>query len=155
MTPRETAAYVERLVPGWGASLVMVALIAMIAIAYGAAFGAGLGWALFVAIAGIAALLAYRTAPRIEVTAQGLQAAGALLPWAHLGSVIPLDAAGMREARGLKADARRYLVLRPWAASGGVLVEVRDPQDPHPAWLLSSRQPIDLAAAITAANPAG
>ena len=147
--------YAERLVPGWGACLVTIGLIAMISIAYGVAFGASLGWALFSGLSIIAALIAFLAAPRIAVTPEGLCAGPARLPWGCVGSVVALDRNGMRQARGAGADARTYLVLRPWAAPGGVLVEVRDPQDPHPAWLITSRRPNALADAIALAHPAG
>jgi hypothetical protein len=142
------ASYVERLLPGWGACLVMVSVVAMISIAYGAAFGAGLGWTLFIGLAAGTGLLAYRTAPVIAVTEEGLRAGGAYLPWAFVGQVQSLDRDAMRSARGPGGDARNFIVLRPWAAAGGVLVEVQDNLDPHPAWLVSTRRPQSLVRAI-------
>jgi hypothetical protein len=148
----DLAAYVERLLPGWGACLVMACLIAMISIAYGSAFGAGLGWILFVGLAALGGLLAYRTAPVIAVAEEGLRAGGACLPWACLGQVSSLDREAMRSARGPGGDARNFIVLRPWAAAGGVLVEVQDPLDPHPYWLVSTRRPHALIHAISSAR---
>lgn len=152
MTP--AASYAERLVPGLAACLVIAGLIAMISIAYGAAFGSSLGWALFLGLSITLTLFAYFAAPRIAVTPEGLCAGAARLPWECVGSVVVLDRDGMRRARGAGADARTYLVLRPWAAPGGILVDVQDPQDPHPAWLITSRRPIALADAIASAHPA-
>jgi hypothetical protein len=43
-----------------------------------------------------------------------------------------------------------FVALRPWSAPAGVLVRLDDPEDPHPAWLFTSRHPVRLAAAITA-----
>ena len=45
----------------------------------------------------------------------------------------------------------RYLCQRGWLREG-VLAEVVDPLDPTPYWLVSSREPRRLAAAITAAG---
>jgi hypothetical protein len=52
----------------------------------------------------------------------------------------------LREA-GVDADARAYLVLRGYCG-GAVKVEVDDPGDPTPYWLVSSRRPLQLAAAL-------
>ena len=62
----------------------------------------------------------------------------------HLGAVQALDAEGARRAAGVEADARAYLLLRPYRKRA-VRVEVSDPADPTPYWLLSSRRPDDLA----------
>lgn len=150
-----TRRYAERLLPGWGACIVIAALMAMISVAYGAAFGPVLGWALFTGLVILGSFAIYRTSPAIAVTDEGLRAQGATLPWTCIGHVQALDRAQMRAARGPAGDARTYLVLRPWAAAGGVLVQVDDPADPHPAWLISSRNPNALAGAICAGHPAG
>lgn len=133
----------------------MLALIAMLAIAYGAAFGASLGWVLMTALMIGVGVLIYRSSPVIEVTQDTIAAGGARLPRQWAGSVRPLDATGMRTERGPDGDARRYVVLRPWAARGGVLIDNIDPHDPHPGWLLSSRRPQALAGIIAAQDPAG
>lgn len=155
MVTEADAGYVERLVPGWRASTVILGLISMISIAYGAAFGAGLGWGVFAGLSILIGFVVYRTAPAITVGPAGLRAGAALLPWACVGDVRELDRDALRLLRGPAGDARTYLVLRPWAASGGIRVEVVDPQDPHPVWLISSRHPKALARAIASRHQAG
>ena len=82
--------------------------------------------------------------------ADGVLVAGrARIPLGLIGQAVPLEAAQMRLARGRELDARAYLCLRGWIA-GGVRVELTDPADPTPYWLVSSRDPAGLAAAITA-----
>ena len=49
--------------------------------------------------------------------------------------------------RGTGLDARAYLVIRGWVHSV-VRVPITDPADPAPYWLLSTRRPTELAAAI-------
>lgn len=147
--------YRERLLPRWPAIAVILGLIAMLAIAYGAAFGATLGWLLASALTLAIGALAYRGSPTIEVTDEAITAGGARLPRQWAGQVRLLDSAGMRIERGPNGDARRYVVLRPWAARGGILLDNLDPQDPHPAWLLSSRDPQALASALGSPHPAG
>ncbi|NQX27533.1 DUF3093 domain-containing protein [Microbacteriaceae bacterium VKM Ac-2854] len=49
--------------------------------------------------------------------------------------------------RGPVLDARAYLVLRGWVKDV-VRIPVEDPADPTPYWLVSSRRPNDVVAAI-------
>ena len=48
------------------------------------------------------------------------------------------------------ADARAYLLLRPYRKKA-VKVSLSDPADPTPYWLVSTRRPDALAAALTRA----
>ena len=68
-----------------------------------------------------------------------------------LGRVRVLDRERMEALRGVEADVRAYLCQRGWVP-GGVVVEVVDPEDPVPYWLISSRKPQGLAAALERAN---
>jgi hypothetical protein len=66
----------------------------------------------------------------------------------HLGTVEALDAEQTRRTAGPEANARAYLVLRPYLKRA-VKVEITDPADPTPYWLVSSRRPEDLAGALS------
>jgi len=96
----------------------------------------------------IGALLVVST-PTVAAADGELVAGRARIPLGLVGAAVPLAAAQMRSARGPELDARAYLCLRGWI-SGGVRVELSDPADPTPYWLVSSRDPAGLAAAITA-----
>lgn len=67
----------------------------------------------------------------------------------HLGNIAALDATETRRIAGPDADARAYLLLRPYLKRS-VRVEVADPADPTPYWLVSSRHPEALATALAA-----
>jgi hypothetical protein len=54
---------------------------------------------------------------------------------------------------GPAADARAYLLLRPYLKRA-VKVQITDPADPTPYWLVSSRHPEALAGALNAARTA-
>ena len=56
-----------------------------------------------------------------------------------------------REALGPGADPRAFLFTRPFLSSV-VRVDLRDPADPHPYWLVSTRRPRQLAAALEEAR---
>jgi hypothetical protein len=97
-----------------------------------------------------AAFLTYGSA-RVEVAGGHLRAGRARIPLSYVGEVAPLDAAGMRRAAGVDADARAYLLLRPYLKRG-VRVEISDPADPTPYWLVSCRRPDQVVAAVEAAR---
>ncbi len=82
------------------------------------------------------------------VVAEGtLQAGRAKIPVSLLSDPVALDAARTRQVAGVEADARAYLLLRPYI-SRSVQVRVEDPADPTPYWLLSTRHPRTLAAVL-------
>ena len=101
-----------------------------------------------------------------EVAAAAALLTGALVTWALVaagvrvgvgdgevvaGAVTPLDAEQTRRARGPEADANAFLVLRPWVATA-VRVEITDPADPTPYWLVSTREPQRFATAASTAR---
>ncbi len=88
-------------------------------------------------------LIAYGSA-RIEVGDGVLRAGRARIELHHLGEATPLDADAARRLAGRDADARAYLLLRPYLKRG-VRVAIEDPADPAPYWLLSTRRPTELA----------
>jgi hypothetical protein len=83
----------------------------------------------------------------VRADAQGLTVGAAHLDSAHIGSVTPLDRVALRASLGPEADARAWLRTRPYV-DGGVRVEVNDPTDPVPYWLVSCRRPEAVAAAL-------
>jgi len=86
---------------------------------------------------------------RVVVRDGWFQAGRARIEAEHVGEVAALDAEQTRLVAGRDADARAYLLLRPYLHRA-VRVEVVDPADPTPYWLVSSRNPEALADALTA-----
>jgi hypothetical protein len=70
-----------------------------------------------------------------------------------VGPAVALDADAARSQAGVDADARAYLLLRPYLKLA-VLVPIEDPADPAPYWLVSTRRPRRLVAALDAARTA-
>lgn len=83
----------------------------------------------------------------VEAGADGFRVGSAHLPQAHVGAVEVLDSRAFRAELGPKADARAWLRTRPYI-DAGVRVAVADPSDPTPYWLVSSRHPEAVAAAL-------
>ena len=86
---------------------------------------------------------------RITVRDGELRAGRARIEARHLGEVTVLDADQTRRVAGVDADARAFLLLRPYLKRS-VRVAITDPADPAPYWLLSTRHPERLAGALTA-----
>jgi hypothetical protein len=95
----------------------------------------------------VAGLVSYGSA-RLEVGEGGFRAGRARIGPEHLGAAEPLDAEHTRRVSGREADARAFLLLRPYLKRA-VRVEITDPADPAPYWLVSSRRPEELAGALT------
>ncbi len=145
-----TTAYRERLrVPlRWWVQGTM--LIATLWLALVVAVPDLLAWA--VTAACLAALGAWFTSyggVGVEVVDGELRVGRAHIEAHHLGAVAALDAEQTRRTAGVEADARAYLVLRPYLHRA-VKVGIDDPRDPAPYWLISTRDPDRLAAAIGA-----
>jgi hypothetical protein len=102
-----------------------------------------------IALALMAAVLLGYGAARIEVADGELRAGRARIELHHLGTTVPLDADASRRLAGRDADARAFLLLRPYLKRA-VRVEITDPADPAPYWLVSSRHPDELARAVRA-----
>lgn len=90
---------------------------------------------------------------RARVTvADGVFTAGrAQVPVGLLTDPVALDEDATRAAVGREADARAYLLLRPYVRRS-VRIQVVDPADPTPYWLVSTRHPRRLVAALEAAT---
>lgn len=138
----------ERLVPGlgvfvsWLLIIPAVALV-MLPIKAEAAIPAAIGAYLVVAV------LFFAMSPTIEVRNGTLRAARASIPVAQLGEIEALGSDALRAAIGPGSDARNFLLVRGWIHSG-VKLEITDPNDPTPYWILTSRRPIALVEALEA-----
>ena len=84
----------------------------------------------------------------ITVDDEGLRVGRYRLEAAYLGEVVPHSAGATRDRLGRDADRRALLVVRGYIPTS-VEVAIADPADPHPYWLISTRRPDELAAALT------
>lgn len=138
----------ERLTPRPYVYLVVEALIAMISLAYGVPFGASVGWFVFIGASILAVWALLATSPSIEVTATHLRAGTARIERTAIASVQSMSGELFHLARGRNADPRRFSLLRAWHSGSGVIVTLDDPHDPHPAWILTTARPDELASAL-------
>ncbi|WP_028048572.1 DUF3093 domain-containing protein [Cellulomonas sp. URHD0024] len=97
-------------------------------------------------VGGLVALVS--TAPVVRVDGTTLYAGRAQIPLSLVGGVEALDATAARAELGPRLDARAYLCLRGWIHTA-VKVDLVDPLDPTPYWIVSTRRPAALAVALT------
>jgi Protein of unknown function (DUF3093) len=118
-----------------------------------AGFSVYVGIACYVVFCGgcAAALLALGHAT-IEVTSGELRVGASTLPLAVAGEVAALDEARTRALRGPSADPRAFLMVRPYLSTA-VYIEVTGEHQERPYWLIGTRRPTELAAAIERSRP--
>lgn len=86
---------------------------------------------------------------RISVDDAGLNVGRFHLGAEWIGDAEALRGEPARDAIGRDADTRDFLQTRPYI-DGLVRITLDDPADPHPHWLVSSRNPEELVSAIHA-----
>lgn len=91
------------------------------------------------------------TSPVVEVSSEQLTAGRARLPIAFIGEVTGHSGEEATLQRGQKLDARAWLMIRGWV-SPVLRIELTDAKDPTPYWLVSTRQPAAMVAAIAEAK---
>jgi hypothetical protein len=99
----------------------------------------------------VAALVAWGSA-RIEVSDGRLSAGRAVLPLGNAAEVVALDERQAAAMRGPQADPAAHLMLRPFLKRA-VYIAVQDPAGQVPYWLIGTRRPAELAAAIERCRP--
>ena len=157
-TATATSLYRERLAPPVTVHLIslLVGGAAALALSLWGPVAAGVGG---VVVASAISAVLVLTSPVIRVVGGGDQADGgapgtprlraghAVIPVDALGPGTALDAAGLREAMGPGADARAWVCHRPWIRTA-VLLPVVDVRDSTPYWLVCTRRPRQLLAAL-------
>lgn len=138
--------YVERLWLGPLGWVLLVAFATMVFVAF-VPVDLRVAGAVGVAVLAAGAAVLAGAAPRVEVRDGTFRAGGAHIPLTVLGTAVPLDAVATRSELGPRLDARAHLCLRGWIHTA-VRVEVSDPLDPTPYWIVSTRRPAELAASL-------
>jgi hypothetical protein len=150
-TPSSSTFYEERLrVPlRWWAVATMFWVSLLLAFLVAIPAPAALLFAAALGAAVVALLVSYGGA--VVGIADGMFRAGrARIPVHLLADPRPLDADRARAVAGIEADARAYLLLRPYVREA-VQVRVVDQADPTPYWLVATRHPVLLAEELSAA----
>lgn len=107
----------------------------------------GIGWGLGAALVSLAVVAlwfeGYGRVP-VAVDERGVTAGPSLLEWPYVGRAEALDPDQLSTAMHEGSNAAAYYLTRPYT-KGAVRIEVDDPADPHPYWLVSTRHPQRVA----------
>jgi hypothetical protein len=160
-SPRERATsqdvppeYAERLAVTWWAWPATLGLVALLSAEIFLGRSTPLGWLPYaILLPATAAALFGLSRVRIRVANGEFRVDDAHIPVRYIAEVNPLDGAAKRALLGPLAVPHVFVVQRPWI-SGGVRVVIDDPDDPTPYWVVSSRHPQELAAALIRARDA-
>ena len=132
---------------GW---LGLVGFAGSLALAYGAAAGAVVGWVTLGAGLAASAFIGLRLSRSVVLTGgttPRLQVGRAAIEVHLTGSATALEAATLLRARRAAESAGGF-----WAAPGwcpqAVVFTVQDESDPHAFWVVGSRRPQQLAQAL-------
>jgi hypothetical protein len=142
--------YRERLVPG-PMIFVISALLIPASLLVFLPINLTIGVVCAAVLYGTCVILLVISSPWIEVTEVALVAGRARLPLPNVGAATGYAGSDATQQRGPKLDARAWLVIRGWIAPV-VKVVVVDENDPTPYWLVSTRHPTDLIAALAQAK---
>jgi hypothetical protein len=94
-----------------------------------------------------AVLLTAGSRGRVQVRDGLLHVPGARIPVHLLGDGVVLDRESLRRQAGPMADRDAFLVSRPWLHTA-VRLMVVDPEDDTPYWIVGTRHPERLLAAV-------
>lgn len=133
-----------------------IGLVAVTALVVAQAVIVGAQWWLWLLVVVLPLLLAWLFvtvgSERIEVEADGqgggtLYAGRARLPFDAISRTAVVPATAKQAAMGRQLDPEAYVVHRGYVPTM-VIVVLDDPRDPTPYWLISTRDPEGLAAAL-------
>lgn len=151
MSPDTAVLFEEKLrVPlRWWVQATM--FLASIWLAFIVALPPAIAWgAAGVLTVGVVSLFLGYGAARVRVADGVFHAGRASISVELLSESVALDAETSRRLAGRDANARAFLLLRPYVKRAA-RVTVTDPNDPAPYWLVSTRRPEDLCAALVSA----
>ena len=145
--PIEDAVYVERLAvrPVWWVVALAIAVLGAGELA------AGFDWRVALIVLAAAAvptvtILVVLSRLTVRVDAVGIHAGGRTMTYDEMESVEALDPKATKAQAGPAADPAAFLVFRGYIPEA-VVVRPRDPR-PVPSWLVSSRRPAQIVAAV-------
>jgi hypothetical protein len=86
---------------------------------------------------------------KLIVSATELSIRGAHIPLGYVSDAVALDARTLRRVIGREGDPLAFVAIRPWIGPG-VQLQLDDPDDATPYWVVSTRHPLDVAELLRA-----
>lgn len=138
--------YQERVLPKWSSFLPLLIVYPTFWLTM-APFNAVLGSIFGVAATIVIAVIMVAKSPKIVITTSEIRVGRAHISTKLLGNASVVEKQHQFSAKGPQLDARAYLSLQP-SVSGLIRLDLKDPNDPTPYWLFSSRKPALVAELI-------
>lgn len=132
--------------PIWVLAFIYFLLLSLV-IALWAAFDNTVAFTSFVAATIAIIYIAYAMRSTITFDGEELRIDRAHIESKYLGKVAILDSEAMRLLRTRDADPAAYLAIKFWTPTG-IKIEVIDPRDPTPYWLITSKRGEEIAALL-------
>ena len=132
--------------PIWVLGFIYFLLLSLV-IALWAAFDNTVAFTSFLAATIAIIYLAYAMRSTITFDGEELRIDRAHIESKYLGKVTILDSEAMRLLRTRDADPAAYLAIKFWTPTG-IKIEVIDPRDPTPYWLITSKRGEEIAALL-------
>jgi hypothetical protein len=129
--------------PFWLIAFIYFLLISLV-VAVWAAIGNQPAFLTWVVSTVLIVLIALKSTLVIEVDENELRAGPAHIELKFLGKATALDSKEMGRLRTRDADPASFLIFRFWRSTG-VKVEINDPRDQTPYWLITSKRSKELA----------
>jgi hypothetical protein len=109
-------------------------------------------WIPFGTLLPLAAVIVWITGrSELKIADGEVRIRGAHLPLRYISGWIALDPNTLRRVVGREGDPAAFVQIRPWIGPG-VQLWLDDPDDPTPYWVVSTRHPDRLVAALDAAR---
>jgi hypothetical protein len=122
-------------------------LLLSLVVALWAAFDNTIALTSFIAATIIIIYLAFGMRSIISFDGKELRIDRAHIESKYLGKVTILNSDSMRLLRTRDADPAAYLAIKFWVPVG-IKIEVNDPRDPTPYWLITSKRGEEIAALL-------
>jgi hypothetical protein len=143
--------YRERLVPP---PLVFVALLMVVpaSVLVFLPINVPVGWIIGIALFIGFGLALWFGSPVLRVDGEGFHAGRAVLYPDEMGTAAAFVDDEATAERGVRLDARAWTLFRGWVHPV-LRIDLTDPTDPAPYWLVSTRHPLKLSRAIDQIRP--
>lgn len=148
LNPKDQVLYRERVSPNLGTFAAVAVLIPSVTlVSEPFDYRIGLIFSSLLVAAIWATLFFY--SPKIEVGHELLTVGRASIPRALLGEIIQIPKDQIFFERGPGLDPESYKVFQGTVKTA-VKIAIRDPEDPTPYWIVSTRRPAQLATVLNA-----